>query len=98
MKTQYYIKKTTLGDWNRGATSLTFTNLGNSRYKGTTTCWAIVSDECEIAALSRKSDAIKMAEFLNEINYDDIGDPVMMFLKHLARIEDWDRIDKVKEV
>jgi hypothetical protein len=91
-------------DFTGGHTALTFTNIGNSRYKGTTTVWVLVSDDFPTAedgliALYRKKDAEAMAAHFNKVGYDgSTGDPMMVFQKHLRDIEDWDTLDKIKEV
>ena len=94
-------RKTTLEDHNRGLTSSPF----KCYYKGTTVCWQLFFVEADdddiskvICAVSRKKDAVRMAAYLNSINYDGNGCPIMKFRSYLNSIDDWDTIDKLKEV
>jgi hypothetical protein len=102
------VRKTTLADYNHGATALTFTNLGNSRYKGTTVCWEVINLDAQgefdesVCALSRKRDAEGMAEYLTKIGYCLVGDPVAIYRSYLrdkaSTPEDWEELDKLREV
>lgn len=90
------VRKSTIGDWNRGYTTM----KANCYYKGKAICWVLYDEnnpEGHIA-LDRKKDAENMAIYLNEINYNGNGDCFMIFQKHLAEIEDWETLDKIKEI
>lgn len=102
--------KTTNGEFNNGHTSAN----SNCNYKGTTTCWEVFftdgSKGREILAVKRRKDAVAIAKYLNEINYNGTGDAFAMFLtachKEAAKLVDYgprwdelmDHLERVEEV
>jgi len=96
---KFAYRKTTHGDVS-GPSRISDTNFGNCYYKGTTVVWEVfeIATGEHVGAVYRKSDAIKWAEFLNAIDYDGHGCPMMMFERHLAEMEDWQTLDKMREV
>lgn len=94
---KFTVNKTTLGKFNRGHCG----NPNNARYRGSRVVWEIVDateGNLPVVALTRKQDALKMADWLNEIDYDHTGDPLAMFMSHLREVEDWETFDKIREV
>ena len=98
---KFKVRKTTLGQANRGHTSM----KANCYYKGTTPCWSIDFTTAHIfpktytiITLNRKSIAVRMAEYLESISWNEDGDPEMMFCRYLAENNEYDLIDKVKSV
>jgi len=90
----FKVKKSTIGEYNGGVTS------GNSNcyYKGSSVCWIVSDNNIDYIALTRKQDAIAMAEYFNKINWDRQGDPLIVFKNQLIHIGDFETVEKIKEL